>query len=118
MADEEKRPEKARVYKRAVLQVFIMAAEVGSNFLDAKSYDHAIQAFDAAAAARPDSEWAWRQLAVANAYSGHSKQAFAALRQAQQLSHDAPAFEKWLNTEPAFDRLRPTPEFRSLLGPS
>jgi dienelactone hydrolase len=118
MADEEKRPEKARVYKRAVLQVFIMASEVGSNFLDAKSYDRAIQAFDAAAAARPESEWAWRQVAVANAYSGHSKQAFAALRQAQQISHDAPAFEKWLNTEPAFDRLRPTPEFRSLLGPS
>jgi tetratricopeptide (TPR) repeat protein len=118
MADEEKRPEKARVYKRAVLQVFIMAAEVGSNFLDAKSYDRAVEAFDAAAAARPDSEWAWRQLAVANAYSGHSKQALAALRQAQQLSHDTPSFEKWLNTEPAFDRLRPTPEFRSLLGPS
>jgi tetratricopeptide (TPR) repeat protein len=95
-----------------------MASEVGSNFLDAKSYDRAIQAFDAVAGARPDSEWAWRQLALANAYSGRSKQAFAALRQAQQLSHDASAFEKWLNTEPAFDRLRPTPEFRSLLGSS
>jgi dienelactone hydrolase len=114
LGNQEKRPEKARVYKRALSDVFIMSMETGSNFLDTRSYPRAIQAFDAAAQAHPDSTWAWSQLAVAYADAGKNKQAISALRQARQTSHDLPKFDDWRKSEPAFDRLRSAPEFQTI----
>jgi dienelactone hydrolase len=114
LANQEKRPEKARVYKRALSEVFIMSMETGRNFLDSKSYRRAIPAFDAATQAHPDSAWAWSQLAVAYAESGKNKQAISALRQARQTTHALPKFDDWLKSEPAFERLRSTPEFQTI----
>jgi dienelactone hydrolase len=114
-ADQEKHPEKAVVYKRALAGVFVGAMESGNAFLDEKKFDLAIRAYDVASQARPDSEWAWEQLAIARALAGQRKEAISALRRARDLAADKTAFEEWLKREHGFDRLRPSPEFQSLL---
>jgi len=117
LANEEKRPERARVYKRAVGEVFITAMESGSGFLEAKSYARAVAAFEAATVAAPNSEWAWSQMAVACAHVGKNKQALNALKEVRRVTADVPGFQEWLKTEKAFERVRLTAEFQSLIGP-
>lgn len=112
----EKRPEKARIYKRAILEVFVMAVEAGQNFLETKDYSRAVDALEAATQARPESEYAWRDLAVANADAGKTKQALSALERARAVSSDVPSFQEWLKSEPGFDRLRSSAQFQTLLG--
>ena len=75
----------------------------------------AIRFYDVATEAKPDSEWAWRQLAVADALAGKKKDGLKALRKAHDLTTDKSAFAKWLQSEPAFEALRPSAEFRALL---
>jgi predicted esterase len=114
-AEREKRPEKARVYKRALAGVFVGAMESGNSLLDEKRFPAAIRYFDFATQANPHSEWAWDRLAVAWALSSKRKEAINTLRRAHEVAANKSAFEKWLETEPAFDPLRPTPEFQDLL---
>ena len=115
-AQQEKRPERARVYKRALDGLFIGTFEMGDAALDGKNFTYAARLFDVCAQAKPDSEWAWRELAVAYALSGKKKDAFASLRKARDLAADKPAFAKWLSSEPAFDAMRAYPEFAQLSG--
>ena len=102
-AEHEKRPEQARVFQRALSDVFVMAMESGDSLVEAKKYPQAVLSYDCATQARPESEWAWRQLAVARALSGDRKGAIKALRQAAQAAHDKAEFARWLEGERAFD---------------
>jgi tetratricopeptide (TPR) repeat protein len=111
-AEHEKRPERARVYKRALAGVFIGAMEQGNSALDRKTFGSAARLYDAATQAKPDSEWAWRQLAVAYALGGKKKDAFTALRKAHDLTPDRAAFGKWFANESAFDDFRALADFR------
>jgi len=114
-AQQEKRPEKCRVYKRALGGVFIGAIEAGNGALEQKRYAPAIRLYEIATLAKPDSAWAWEQLAIANALAGKKKDALNALRKARDLATDKAAFGKWLQSESSFEILRSSAEFRSLL---
>jgi len=116
-AQQEKRPERARVYRRALDGVFISAIEAGDTALESKNFAQAGRLFDAATQAKPDSEWAWRMLAEAYALAGKKKNALSALRKARELSQDRAAFAKWFVADPAFDALRSSPEFSQFVGP-
>lgn len=113
-AAREKRPERARIFKRALGDVFVTAMQTGDSLLDQKKLDHAVREYEFATEARPDSEWAWEQLAVARATAGNKKEALSSLRKASELTSNKPSFQKWLRTEPAFALLRSLPEFQAL----
>ncbi len=113
-ANRERKPERILVYKRALAGVFIGSLESGSNALDKKDYARAARLFACATEANPDSEWAFRNLAVARALSGDRKGALEALASARSHSKDPPGFMDWLQQEPTFERFRSSPEFRSL----
>jgi dienelactone hydrolase len=114
-AEHEKRPDRARVSKRALGGVFVSAMESGNSLLEAKSFAAAIHAYDFATQALPESQWAWSQLAVAQALAGKKKAALTSLRRAHDLSADKLAFAKWLQTEPAFAVLRSASELQNFM---
>jgi poly(3-hydroxybutyrate) depolymerase len=114
-AETEKRPERQRIFKRALSGVFIEAMESGSQFMDQKDYHRAARSFSCATQASPKSNWAWQNLAVAYAFAGSRKDAIRALQSARTVAENTTSFTAWLNSEPAFDRIRSTPEFQSLL---
>ena len=114
-AETEKRPERQRVYKRALSGVFIEAMESGSQFMDQKDYHRAARSFSCATQASPKSSWAWQNLAVAYASAGARKDAIRALQSARTVAENTASFTVWLTSEPAFDGIRSTPEFQSLL---
>ncbi len=114
-AENEKRPDRQRIYKRAVSGVFIEAMESGSQSMDQKDYHRAVRSFSYATQASPKSSWAWQNLAVAYASAGARKDAIRALQSARTVTENPASFTAWLTSEPAFDRIRSTPEFQSLL---
>ena len=113
-AQQGKRSDQFRVYQRSLGGVFIAAAEAGNSALDQKRYESAIRLFDFATEARPDSEWAWEQLAVANALGGKKKDALRSLERARDTAADKPGFARWLQSESSFESLRSSPEFQAL----
>jgi predicted esterase len=115
-AAHEKRPEKVRVLRRALTGVLVESMEAGEERLDAKDAHLAMDYFQLAADADPDSLWAFDSLATARALTGDRKGALEALRQAKQKTKDPAAFSTWLNEEPAFAKLRDDPQFRTLLA--
>ena len=118
MAEQEKRPEKAAVYKRSLSGIFVAAMEAGNEFLGEKKFSTASAVYDFATQAKPDSEWAWEELSVARARAGMNKEAIATLRRAKSLTADKLSFEKWLQVESAFDPLRSLPDFQNLALPN
>ena len=112
--EKEKHEDRARVYKRALSGVFVEAMESGEDALQQKNYALAVRTFLCAAQARPDSQWALRDLAAAQALAGKRKDAMTTLRHARELSQDKAAFDNWLKTEAAFDRIRSSPEFEQI----
>ncbi len=117
LAEQEKHPEHARVYHRAIAGVFVGAMENGSSALDRHDYRPAARAFACATEAAPDSEWAWRNLALTNGLLGNRKASLAALRRVRELSPDKAAFAQWISRELAFQSLRLLPDFRALVQP-
>ncbi len=115
-AAHERRPEQVRVFKRALSGVLVEAMEAGAERLDAKDVRVAMDYFQLAADADPDSVWALDSLATTHALTGDRKGALEALRHAKQKTKDLAAFSTWLNEEPAFAKLREDPQFRALLG--
>ena len=113
--ETEKRPERKRIYRRALAGVFIEAMESGSQFMDEKDYHRAARSFSCASQASPKSSWAWQNLAVAYAFAGARKDALRALQSARTVAENAPSFAAWLSSEPAFERIRSAPEFQALL---
>jgi tetratricopeptide (TPR) repeat protein len=113
-AEQEKRQERACVFKRALGDVFVTAMQTGDSLLEEKKLQNAIRDYEFATQAMPDSAWAWGQLAAAHASAGNKKEALASLRKAYELANDKPSFSKWLQTERHFAPLRSMPEFQSL----
>ena len=113
-AAQEKRPEKLRVDKRALGDVFVTAMETGNSLLDDKKFQNAARDFDLATQALPNSGWTWSQLALAHAAAGDKREALASLRRAYELANDKASFRAWLQTELAFAPLRSSPDFQSL----
>jgi dienelactone hydrolase len=114
-AEQEKHLERARIYRRALGGVFIAAMESGNLALDSKKYPAAIRVYGIATQAKPDSGWAWNQLAVAYAAAGKEKEAINALRKGRALAEDKSAFAKWLQGEPSFEGLRSSAAIQGLL---
>ena len=115
-AASEKKPDKMRVYRRALSGVFIGAVEAGEGSLDAKSYSLAAEYFQLASDANPESGGVLQALARAEALANDRKAALQALHRAREKSKDLPAFSAWLNQEPAFAKLREDPQFRALVA--
>jgi Tfp pilus assembly protein PilF len=114
-AEHEKREEKLRVLKRALAGVMVQAMEMGSELLDQKDASRAKDYFELASTADPDSMWALSDLAVARAMDGDRKGTLDALRRAKSKTKAPGQFVEWLKEEPAFAKLRGTPEFSALL---
>ena len=113
--EHEKREEKLRVLKRALASVFAQAIETGFARLEQNDSKQAREYFQLSCEADPDSVWALSNLAVAKAMDGDRKGAFEALRTAKAKTKNPERFDEWLKEEPAFTKLRGTPEFNSLL---
>jgi len=107
-----------RVIKRAVAGLLVQAMEMGNARLDQKDTSHAKDYFELASVADPDSMWALGNLAVARALDGDRKGTINALRRAKSKTKNPGRFAEWLNEEPAFAKLRGTPEFSAILGTS
>jgi predicted esterase len=114
-ADHEKRPEKARVLKRALAGVFVTAMESGQGRVAAGDSRRGKDYFELAAAAMPNSVWALTSLATARAADGDKKVAIEALRHVKERWTDRQAFVEWLNTQAAFAKFRESPDFQALL---
>lgn len=114
-AQQEKKPERQIVLKRAVAGAFVTLMESGEDTLEKKNYLRAAQQFACASEADPESEWAVRDLALARALSGDRKGAVEALRSVRKLTKDPVAFFDWLAQEPAFGSVRSSAEFRALV---
>jgi dienelactone hydrolase len=110
----EKKPDRVLVLKRAVGGVFIGSIEAGNAALEKKDYLLAAQYFACAAEANPESEWVFRQLAVARALSRDRRGAIEALRSARKLTIDASSFSEWCKQESGFTQLRGMPDFRAI----
>ncbi len=115
-AEREKKPERVLVFKRALASVFIGSLESGRDALDKRDFRRAESYFACATEANPESEWSFRNLAIARASSGDRKRALQALRSARKSTKDLPAFSDWLKQEPAFSQLRSVPDFLALGG--
>jgi predicted esterase len=108
----EKKPDRALIFKRALGGVFIGSIESGNAALEKKDYPLAAQYFACAAEANPESEWVFRRLAVARALSGDRRGAIEALRAARTLTKNFESFSEWCKQENAFARLRGKPDFK------
>jgi predicted esterase len=117
-AEHEKRQEKLRVIKRVLAGLLVQAMEMGNARLDQKDASHAKDYFELASVADPDSTWALGNLAVARAMEGDRKGTLDALRRAKSKTKDPVRFAEWLKEEPAFAKLRGSPEFSAILGTS
>jgi hypothetical protein len=115
-AEREKKPERVLVFKRALASVFIGSFESGRDALDKKDFHRAENYFTCATEANPESEWSFRNLAIARASRGDRKGALEALRSARKLTRDLPSFSDWLKQEPAFQRFRSLQGFESLVA--
>jgi len=113
-AEHEKKPDRAVVLQRALGGVFIGSLESGNDALDKKDYVRAVQLLACATESNPQSEFSFRNLAIARALSGDRKGALEALRSARKLTKDASAFSHWLEQEPAFGHLGSFPDFQLL----
>jgi predicted esterase len=113
-AEHEKRPEKARVLKRALAGVFVTAMESGQGLVTGGNSRRAKDYFELAAAAMPDSVWALTSLAVAQAGDGDKKAALETLRHVKEKWADRAAFLEWLNGQAAFAKYRESSDFRAL----
>jgi len=116
-AEREKKPERVLIFKRALASVFIGSLESGRDALDKKDFRRAESYFTCATEANPESEWSFRNLAIARSSSGDRKGALEALRSARKLTKDPSAFSDWLTQEPAFVRLQSASEYRALREP-
>jgi predicted esterase len=116
LTEQEKHAERKIVLQRALSGVLVGCMEGGFSLLEQKDYSHAVRAFSCATQADTSSQWAWSNLARADALSGNRKDAIKALRRARDLSTDKASFASWLNSERTFDSLRDSVEFKSLSG--
>jgi len=113
----EKKEDKVRAYRRALMGVFVGCGEFGDEAVTARSYALAKDYYLLAIDARPDSAGALVNFATAQAQEGDRKGALETLRRAREKSKDLTEFSYWLSSEPAFAKLRDDPQFRALATP-
>jgi predicted esterase len=113
-AEHEKHEEKLRVVKRAIAGLLVQAMEMGNARLEQKEAARARDYYELANVADPDSVWALTSIAITRAMDGDRKGTLDALRRAKSKTKDPARFAEWLNEEPAFAKLRDTPEFNAL----
>jgi hypothetical protein len=101
--------------KRALAGILVSSMESGLARNEANDTARARDFFELAIAADPDSVWALTNLAAARAAANDKKGALEVLRHTKEKWTDHPAFTEWLNSQPAFAKLRDTPDFRALL---
>ena len=116
-AEHEKHEEKLRVQKRALAGLVVQAMETGMERMEKNDVSRARDYFELASVGDPDSMWVLDNLAIARAMDGDRKGALEALRRAKSVSKNPPKFAEWLREEPAFTKLRGTPDFGALLQP-
>ena len=114
----EKREEHRRVLRRALAGVLGQAMETGLARLEQKDLPRALELFELACDANPDSVWALYNVAVVKAMTGDRKGALEALRHARAHTKNPHHFAEWLKDEPAFAKFHGTPEFDALLQKS
>lgn len=115
-AASEKKEDKVRVYRRALMGVYVGCGEFGDEAVTAKNYALAKNYYQLAIDAKPDSPGGLMGLATVQALEGDRKGALEALRRAKEKAKDAAAFSAWLSDEPAFANLRDDPQFHALLA--
>ncbi len=114
----EKREENRRVLRRALAGVLGQAMETGLARLEQKDLPRALDYFERACDADPDSVWALSNVAVVKAMNGDRKGTLEALRHARASTKNPERFAVWLKDEPAFAKFHGTPEFDALLQAS
>jgi tetratricopeptide (TPR) repeat protein len=110
----EKHENMLRILRRALAGVYVSAGEAGDENLADKQFTLAENYYRLAADANPDSAWALRGLAQAQALNNERKEAIATLRRAKEKAKDPAAFMEWLRQEPAFAKLQNDPQFLAL----
>jgi len=112
-ATHENKPDKKRVFSRALYGVAVFLEERGDDCIRARQYHRADFYLELGVEAVPD--WAWSHLSLARSYAleGNRKNALRELRRARELASDHAAFVEQLRSSD-FDRLRDDPGFRSL----
>jgi dienelactone hydrolase len=111
----ERREEHRRVLRRALAGVLGQAMETGLARLEQKDLAGALDSFELACDADPDSVWALSNVAVVKAMTGDRKGAFEVLRHARASTKNPEHFAEWLKDEPAFAKFHGTPEFTAVL---
>jgi len=116
-ATHESKPEKKRVFLRALHGVAVYLEEKGDDSIRAKQYRLADFYLELGVEAVPD--WAWSHLSLARSYAleGSKKNALRELRRVRELTTAPAAFAEQLRSSD-FDRLREEPEFRTLVEES
>jgi len=114
----EKREENRRVLRRALAGVLGQAMEIGLARLEQKDLARALDYFELACDADPDSVWALFNVAVVKAMNGDRKGTLEALRHARASTKNPERFAVLLKGEPAFAKFHGTPEFDALLQAS
>jgi Predicted esterase len=110
----EKKPDRALIFKRALGGVSIGSIEAGNAAVEKKDYWLAARYFACAAEANPESEWVFRRLAVARALSGDRAGTIESLRAARKLTKNFESFSEWCEQENAFAELRGKPDFKAI----
>jgi len=112
----EKREDHRRVLRRALAGVLGQAMETGLARLEQKDLPRALDYFELACDADPDSVWALSNVAVVKAMTGDRKGALEALRHARVSTKNPERFAEWLKDEPAFAKFHGTSEFTAILA--
>ena len=110
----EKKEDKVRVYRRALMGVYVGCGEFGDEAVTAKNYALAKDYYQLDTDAKPESPGGLMGLATVQALEGDRK-ALETLHRAKEKAKDAAGFSAWLRGEPAFAKLRDDPQFRALL---
>ena len=92
--------------------------EIGLARLEQKDLARALDYFELACDADPDSVWALFNVAVVKAMNGDRKGTLEALRHARASTKNPERFAVLLKGEPAFAKFHGTPEFDALLQAS
>jgi len=105
-AQSEKNAERLLVLKRALSGVFIGFVESGNGALDARDFPAAARDLACAAEANPESDFIYRQLALARVLAGDRKGAAKALTMARGNAGDKGEFQEWLRSQPLLSALQ------------
>lgn len=105
-AQSEKRAERKLVLQRALSGVFIGFVESGNGALEGKDFPAAARDLACAAEANPESDFIYRQLALARLLGGDRKGAVKALAMARDKAADKAEFQEWLHSQPLLSALQ------------